>query len=308
MSDKMHSKLVSLPPDMPIRLKNLNCLYCGTSFVQDDADRSLTREHVIARNFVPHVSFGKQWNLIANACHKCNNRKSDLEDDIGAITMQPDSFGSPPSDDPLFLSKAQSKARGSKSRKTGKPVSSSTENFAISGEFVSQASFTVNMVAGAQIEPKRAFALARFHIAAFFYFITYQKQQRVGGFWEGVFAPIALVPRGDWGNEQLLGFQDLIETWRWRLHAIGADSYFKAIIKKPRNHDSVWAWALEWNKNHRVFGFFGEEDACSGIYADLPVLQMQTVERRVDPKVGSVVTRFREQVPLPSGRDKLFER
>jgi hypothetical protein len=38
--------------------------------------------------FVPKRSFAKGWALIIRSCLRCNNEKSDLEDDIAAITLQ----------------------------------------------------------------------------------------------------------------------------------------------------------------------------------------------------------------------------
>jgi hypothetical protein len=43
--------------------------------------------------FVPKGTLENQWNLILNACRNCNGRKADLENDISAITMQPDVLG-----------------------------------------------------------------------------------------------------------------------------------------------------------------------------------------------------------------------
>ena len=42
---------------------------------------------MIGRRFVPKGKLNNQWNLIVRVCIKCNNKKSDLEDDISAISM-----------------------------------------------------------------------------------------------------------------------------------------------------------------------------------------------------------------------------
>ncbi len=78
-----------LPATKPLRLRNVICPYCGVALTKQNS----TREHVIGRKFVPKGTLENQWNLILNACHACNNRKADLEDDIAAITMQPDVTG-----------------------------------------------------------------------------------------------------------------------------------------------------------------------------------------------------------------------
>jgi hypothetical protein len=65
------------------------CPYCGVALSKENS----TKEHVLARKFVPKGTLNNQWNLILNACRCCNNSKSDLEDDISAITMQPNMRG-----------------------------------------------------------------------------------------------------------------------------------------------------------------------------------------------------------------------
>src|SRR5438309_1023751 len=67
-------------------LRNIQCVYCGCAF----GEQKPTADHVIARNLVPSGSFeANDWNLIVNACASCNNLKSDLENEISAVTLQP---------------------------------------------------------------------------------------------------------------------------------------------------------------------------------------------------------------------------
>ena len=47
--------------DRPLVIKNETCAYCGSPF--GDQIKA-TREHVIARNFVPKVEFENRFNLI----------------------------------------------------------------------------------------------------------------------------------------------------------------------------------------------------------------------------------------------------
>jgi hypothetical protein len=56
-------------------------------------EESATDEHVIGRRFVPKNTMFGQWNVILRACRECNTAKSELENDISAITMQPDASG-----------------------------------------------------------------------------------------------------------------------------------------------------------------------------------------------------------------------
>src|SRR5258708_1804203 len=83
------STLSSISPDRPIQIKNDICVYCAKQLTQD----TITKEHVVGRRFIPKGKLNGQWNLIVNACRVCNGRKSDLENDISAITMQPDLTG-----------------------------------------------------------------------------------------------------------------------------------------------------------------------------------------------------------------------
>lgn len=294
-----------VPPDKPVRLRNKTCLYCGRRF---DGENPPTKEHVIARKFVPHVSFHRAWNLIANACPTCNGIKSDLEDDVSATTMQPDVFGRFPTDDPRFIDKARSKGQGSQSRRTSKPVIKSHEEIEIRGELVPGVPLSFKCVGGPQMSETRAFALARFHLAGFFYWITYQRDTKRGGFSPGEFVPIAVVRRADWGNVQILGFQDLIAHWPHRVHGIGADAYFKVIIRRaPNDEPPLWAWALEWNRSHRLIGFLGDLGAAQAAFDRLPAPVMQVIEHAVDPDKGPFATWTRKDVPLADRDDHLFD-
>lgn len=66
----------------------------------------------------------------------------------------------------------------------------------------------------------------------------------------------------------MVGFTRAIESWDCR--------FFKLITRK---HPSVeiWAWALEWNHNRRLIGFFGEREPAQAIYDSLPKLKARTV-------------------------------
>lgn len=300
----MASKMKTPPMNKPTRLRNTTCVYCGRPF---GTERKRTKEHVIARKFVPHVSFDGQWNLIVNACRTCNGAKSDIEDDVSAISMQPDIFDQSPTDDSAYLDKAKSKGEGAISRRTHKPVIDSQEMIEVHGELMPGLSISFKCTGSPQIPQDRAFLLAHFQMTAFFYWITYQAEPKRGHFWPGGFAPIALVRRRDWGNDQIVGFQELISKWPYRRHMICADAYFKAIIRRsPREDPPLWAWALEWNRSHRVIGFFGDMTAAQAAFDKLPALKKKIIERGVHPKKRPFVTRCIEGVPLVEDRDYLF--
>ena len=109
-----------LRSDRAIKLRNRNCPYCGQFF---DGSAS-TKDHVVGRRFVPSGSLSNTWNLILQCCRQCNNRKSDLEDDISAIAQ----LESPLlKDKPEQIETALRKAGGSLSRRTRKFVIDSQE-------------------------------------------------------------------------------------------------------------------------------------------------------------------------------------
>jgi hypothetical protein len=87
--------LKSLPPNKAILLDNETCVYCGIE-LSPEID---TEEHVVGRKFVPKGKLDGEWNLIVHACRACNRKKAELEDDISAITMQPDTLGAHAIDD-----------------------------------------------------------------------------------------------------------------------------------------------------------------------------------------------------------------
>jgi hypothetical protein len=99
-------------------------MYCGAEF---SAAVKRTTEHVVARKFVPirFDDLSGQWKLEGYACGTCNGVKADLEDDIGAITMQPDGFGEYADDSAELRREAARKARGAMSRITRRAVAAS---------------------------------------------------------------------------------------------------------------------------------------------------------------------------------------
>jgi hypothetical protein len=256
--------LTHLSLTKPIKLKNATCIYCSRPF---GSGVERTTEHVIGRNFVPRGTFANQWNLIANACRDCNGVKSRLEDDISAITMQPDVAGRFAVDDVRLRDEASRKGKGSSSARTRKPVLESQEETEISGNLVPGVPIKFHLRASPQLDADRAFELARYHVRGFFYWITYDQSARLGRFWPGSFAPLCSVQKLDWGNARMRMFQELVAGWDCRVLGIAADEFFKIIIRKSPDDRLLWAWALEWNCNHRLIGFAGDEipirDTCS---------------------------------------------
>src|SRR5438067_12808695 len=86
---EQEASLNSWPHNRAIVLKNETCVYCGSELTAGNC----TKEHVIGRKFVPKGKLHEEWNLIVRACTSCNHTKSDLEDDISAISLPPDACG-----------------------------------------------------------------------------------------------------------------------------------------------------------------------------------------------------------------------
>lgn len=261
---------------------------------------SAIKEHVIGRRFVPKGKLNGQWNLIVRACKKCNNIKSDLENDISAISMQADASGRHPLSDRALGMEATRKALNSISRKTRKPVKDSSEKIDIKGTFAPGVEFTFNLTLPPQIENYRIYELARMQLMAFFYWINYDHKTKRGGIWLGSFSPFLATIHSDWGNTVNKAFMDAVVKWEPRVIAIGADGFFKAII---RRHPAAvcWSWALEWNHKYRIVGFFGEQEPAKNIVATFPRMDVKTVAQGPNEYVS-----YRIEKALADEDDMLF--
>lgn len=256
---------------------------------------------MIGRRFVPKGKLDGQWNLIVRACNTCNGKKSDLEDDISAITMQADVSGKHATEDEALKQEAKRKAANSISRRTRKTVCESSEKIKLEMPIGLGVQFTFNLSSPPQIQEERIYELARMQLAGFFYWITYDHTTKKGGFWIGSFFALLQTPRSDWGNPVHMHFMNTVGNWEPRLLAIGADSFFKTAIR--RHPEAVcWSWALEWNQNHRVIGFFGEEVAIRAVLAHFPILKTSTIVQ--GPKEFVC---FRTETTLNESEDCLFE-
>lgn len=293
----MITRLEWSPSNRAIVLKNVRCAYCGTRLT----DGNRTKDHVVGRRFVPKGRLNAQWNLIVNACRPCNNSKSDLEDDIAAITLAPDAAGRHSHDDVAAMEEAQRRAAKSISRRTRKPVEESHESFTFEGSLGSGIHFNLNFVGPPQINETRAFELARLHLTALFFFQTYNPQTREGGWWLHGFHPAVMVRWEDWGNPVMRGFMREIESWNHRLHAVTADGFFKVMTRRHPSAD-CWAWAVEWNRSHRLIGFFGEREPAQEVVNRCPPSNLVTVFERPDQSL-----RYSREIALPEADDTLFK-
>lgn len=279
-----------------VQLKNITCPYCGKEF----SGGKKTKDHVIGRNFVPRGAFDQQWNLILSACPACNLRKSELEDDISAITASLNCFGFSGMNDELLRQEAQRRSSRSISRKTGKPVIKSTEKLRFNATASASFSISGEFTAPPQIEEERSYELARLQLAGFFYMLTYDPISNQGFFWPDGFYPLHTTHRPDWGNTVHRDFMSEISGWDYRLILITAKGYYKAILRRHPNAD-CWAWAVEWNKTYRALGFLGDRSAAQAIADRIRPLHVQSF---VDAE--GITLRMREEKPLHEADDVLF--
>jgi len=287
-------------PTRPIYLRGASCIYCGNTFGPRGTESEKTRDHVIGRRFVPKGFLSKEWNLQVSSCRKCNATKAALEDDISAITLQPNHPGESGLSDALSA-EAMRKARGAVSGRTGKLVAESQEGINAKGLLFPGVSFSLNMICGPQLNLDRAFNLALYHIAAFFQLTTWDVQARRGKWWPGSFMPVLCSRRPDWGNVVLLAFQDLLANWDLRFIGSSARGFFKIMIRRYPSHVPLWAWALEWNKSTRLIGFMGDESEGRKLAAALPRLESHVVEQR-----DNYFLRARAERPIDAKSDRLF--
>ena len=288
----MSSDLTVLSPNRASRLDNITCMYCGA---EGCTANPLTNEHVIARRFVPKGALNKSWALIGNACWQCNGRKADLEDEISAITLQPD-IGQPHAD-PALAAEAARKAAGSRSRSTREVVGRSYRDHSIEGTLMSSLHVKFGFVSPPQLNETRVHELACMHLRGFFYFMSYNKTLKRGSFLPGSIGHVFRANLPDWGNPLLRGFADLTRNWSPQLDCVCAGGFFKIAMKLELAEAALWSFAIEWNKRHRLVGFFGDLDRAQELVNLLPDLEWKQWDSN---------TRYRLEVPLAPEDDTLF--
>lgn len=286
--------LRSASANSPIHLKNSSCIYCGGDF--EDANVVRTKEHVVARQFVPKGTLNRFWNLIVFACLDCNNEKSELEDDLSAITMQPDVTGRHAVEHEQLAEDAKRKGKKAFSRTKRAPVQDSGETADIKGQLAPGLNINFNMCAAPQVDEDRAHRLAWFHVQAFWYFVTFDDSKGNGAAIPGQFILLQVSRRSDWGNDFLRGFMGQVYSWRCRFLGGTAQNFFKVAIR-DHPQGGVWSWALEWNHSVRVVGLFGDESAATDFFDSLPKLKMDRVSETV---------RIRTEKRLSEAEDLLF--
>jgi hypothetical protein len=94
---------------------------------------------------------------------------------------------------------------------------------------------------------------------------------------------------------------EAVVDWEPRLLLTkGANGFFKVAIRRHPNA-VCWSWALEWNQNYRVVGFFGEKGATEQLAKTFPALETVKLAQS-----GSDWVAYRKDVRLAEEDDKLF--
>ncbi|TPI60831.1 HNH endonuclease [Mesorhizobium sp. B3-1-7] len=256
-----------MPSNRVVILRNRVCPYCRI----DLSPGNESTEHVVGRKFVPKGTLENQWNLILKACDNCNGNKADLEDDISAITMQPDVSGQHFGSHPQLAKDAAHKATKASSRHTGKAVGDSQPNLVVKGELAKGVSVTFNFTGQAVISPERAFDLAAYHFRAFFFYLTFNPGDGCGPELPGVYAEIQAVSKRDWGNDVARAFMARTRSWEPQLVFTTASGHFRLAIRKHPDKQ-MWSLATEWNENYRVMALCGEESDLREFMSGLPAM------------------------------------
>lgn len=232
---------------------------------------SRRKEHVIGRRFVPKGSLNGCWNLHVWACEKCNSHKADLEDDVSAITLFNGVSDVGPLHDPDLRVEVERKARRSISRRTGRPVGTSSESITATLK-MPLISLSATFRAPPQLVEDRANELALFQLRALFFFLTFDPDLGHGVWWRGKLAPANGAFKRDFGNVVQVAFAQKTASWDYRLMLTTAGGYFRVAIRKHPEGEA-WSFALEWNDQYRLIGFFGDEGTCLSEADSLPRFQ-----------------------------------
>jgi hypothetical protein len=117
---------------------------------------------------VPKGSLNQSPNVILQSCLPCNNRKSDLEDEISALTMYPDLVRGFEGMGEAVKAEALRKLEKSRSRSTGKLVKDSSRDHSFSGKPLPGLAMSVSMTSPPQMEDQRVYELALYQVRGLF--------------------------------------------------------------------------------------------------------------------------------------------
>lgn len=288
----------------PHILRNARCPYCGRAST-DQAPLRFSMDHVIGRRFVPRGALNNNWNLILQACDACNNLKSDLEDELSALSMIPDA-GQPHSapDHERLADELARKMRGAYSRTTKKPIGDSSEELKLNAEISPGLRVTLGLASPPRFDELRVYQLALLQLRAFWSFVSYRDDLKSGLLVPtDQFYPIVCARRGDWGNDLFRGFEAQTDGWDYRLIASTAEGFFKVALRRHPTERYLASWAFEWNKSLRTIGIFGRPEPVKSFISKLPRLK----KLRIVDSDGTDWL-LRREVPLSGDDDdRLFD-
>jgi hypothetical protein len=285
-------------PDKPVSLPGRKCAYCGVDLER----RTTTRDHVVARNFVPEGTLASGFFLQVKACRPCNDRKAALEDDISIITMLPDTLGRYVRDDDRLTRTVARKARGAISPATRRLAAQSYNQIEASIPIGGGASLTYKGVAMPTLDSQRVARLAYFHVQGFYHFRSFDPQRGHGAWFQpNQFLTLGHLTRDDWGNPQIGHFTNATRAWEPTCAAILADGYFRHEMRKKPGAE-LYSWVVEWNERLRVYGLYGDASERDAFVANLPRLT-------ADLSYGDTTNGFamRTETPLVEEDDLLFD-
>lgn len=275
---------------------NQYCLYCHRQVSVENI--ASDKEHLIGRSFVPDGSLdeGRAFNFIFRACTECNKEKAEAERHISSVTL----FTSPSRIDEKINALANRKAerdfhpiqQGKLVKDAFLEISVGIDNGPISAEY--------GLIGPPQLDQSYVRLLAFRHIQGFFSLITSTDPRTPEGttllpiehWWFG-----GSYPHSDWGNVCIQEITKRIETWDVPLKITTADGFFKIIIRSAPHAGGPWFWALEWNKNLRLFGGIFDIKNPPVEFKNLPIPEKIYLKPDL---IG-----YRE-IPLEDYEDKLF--
>jgi hypothetical protein len=283
---------------------NTRCLYCARRFDETTVIRS--KEHLIARNFVPKGSFlgGREFNFIFAACERCNGEKSQLEGHVSAISQ---SLSPRIGADPVYFDIARRKAHHEFHPWTGRPVVDSIQRMSVTMPLGASVGMSLGLVGPAQLDCDQVRLLACRHVQGLFALVTNEKHDT---------DDVSLLPpsavwvhdhylRSDWGNPQLRAAHEQTRNWMLHIGGATASGYFRFVMRRDPSHTRswYWYWLLEWNDSVRVMGGISFSGEAPAFLTALPRLH-----HAVMPLPNGAVFRLREEFPLAPDADDFFRR
>lgn len=257
------------------QLKNKFCPFCGASLNESNGP---TLEHVIGRRFIPKGFMDNEWNLILNACHKCNSFKGRLEDGVSAISMI-SFFDLEYDEDAKSDVVRKVRPRGATHPETRQPIIDSFPEFTVLGN-VHGAKLSFGFIAPPQSRDAELHLVLMQMQAISFLLLNYDSQTGSpisDELEKASIMPIYCIrslfphslPKSDWGNPRAKGLIQMTREWAPWFICSTAKGHFRIEIRRM---DQTLFWAVEWNKNLRFLGIVCDPNSEDSIFDDLPNL------------------------------------